>query len=53
MRYAILISCEEYTNYSAVFYAYADAEEIISTLTGYCDYNLDDIQYMIRVSKGH
>lgn len=43
MRYAILISCEEYTNYSDVFYAFADAEEIISTLTGYCDYNLENI----------
>ena len=46
MRYAILIACEEYTNYSTVFYAYADAEEIISTLTGYCDYYLENIKYI-------
>lgn len=46
MRYAILLACEEYDHFPTVFYAYADAEEMISTLTGFCDYALENIHYI-------
>ena len=37
-RYAILIGCEEYTNFSDICFCLADVELIRSTLTEYCDY---------------
>ena len=37
-RYAILIGCEEYTNFSNICFCHADVELIRSTLIEYCDY---------------
>ena len=46
MRYAIIIACEEYHELPVVSFAFADAEEIQSTLTEYCDYALQNITYL-------
>lgn len=37
-RYAILIGCDEYTNFSDICFCNADVELMRSTLTQYCDY---------------
>lgn len=47
-RYAILIGCEEYTNFSDICYCHADVELIRSTLIEYCDYNDKNTEIVVQ-----
>lgn len=42
-RFAIILSCEEYKNYSEVAFANNDADLLYETLTSYCDYAKQDV----------
>ena len=37
-RYALIISCEEYSNFKEIAFCNADARLIQETLVAYCDY---------------
>lgn len=50
-RYAILIGCDEYTNFSNICFCHADVELIRSTLIEYCDYE-DKNMEVITQYKG-
>lgn len=47
-RFAILIGCEEYTNFSNICFCHADVELIRSTLTEYCDYQDRNVEVITQ-----
>ena len=47
-RFAILIGCEEYTNFSNICFCHADVELIRSTLTEYCDYQDKNVEVITQ-----
>ncbi|MGN8945247.1 caspase family protein [Bariatricus sp. HCP28S3_E4] len=47
-RYAILIGCEEYTNFSDICFCHADVELVRSTLIEYCDYNDKNTETIVQ-----
>lgn len=44
-RYALIISCEDYTNFKSIAYCEADAALILETLTQYCDYETKNVEW--------
>lgn len=50
-RFAILIGCEEYTNFSNIWFCCADVELVRSVLTDYCDYDDADVE-VVHQYKG-
>lgn len=47
-RFAILIGCEEYTNFNNICFCHADVELIRSTLTEYCDYQDKNVEVITQ-----
>lgn len=47
-RHALLIGCEEYTNFSDICFCHADVELVRSTLIEYCDYNDKNTEIIVQ-----
>ena len=47
-RYALIISCEEYSNFKEIAFCNADAGLIQETLVDYCDYEYKTIELSIQ-----
>lgn len=47
-RYALLIGCDEYTNFCNICFCNSDVELMRSTLTDYCDYDNKNVEIVFQ-----